>query len=305
VAAAPVMPSYSRTAVRRLLRVSEAQLRSWERQKLVPPSADYGFRDLVALRTLAELRKNHVAPQRIKLAIHALRRSLDGVENPLKELKMYAVGKKIRVELEGHAMEAESGQLLLDFSHGELTRLLEFRAKKEDVRKQKSGKQEAAYWFERGLEMEKDSAPLADVITAYKRAIELDPHTAGAHVNLGTIYFNARKWSEAEYHYKQALAADPNYSLAHFDLGNLYDERGNQALAAEHYIQALRITPNYADAHYNLALVYQGSGQTMKAVHHWMTYLKLDPISQWSSIARRELAKLRDATLLQGSRGKG
>ncbi|HLW75942.1 MAG TPA: tetratricopeptide repeat protein, partial [Bryobacteraceae bacterium] len=61
---------------------------------------------------------------------------------------------------------------------------------------------------------------------------------------------------------------------------------------------ALRISPNYADAHYNIALLYQGSNQPMKAVQHWRTYLKLDPHSHWANIARRELSKLREATVV-------
>jgi len=276
-------------------------MRAWEKQKLISVAQEYGFRDLVALRTLVELRKNHVAPQKIRQAIQALRLTLDGVENPLVELKLYAEGNRVRVELDGRHMEAESGQLLFDFTERELKRLLEFRVKENPREKRQQEQSEAAYWFERGLEMERNGAPIPEVIQAYQKSIELDPHTAGAHVNLGTIYFNWRKWKEAEYHYKEALTADPNYSLAHFDLGNLYDERGDQTLAAEHYLNALRITPNYADAHYNLALVYQGTGQSMKAVHHWTTYLKLDPVSQWSSIARRELTKLRQAAVVRGT----
>jgi tetratricopeptide (TPR) repeat protein len=69
-----------------------------------------------------------------------------------------------------------------------------------------------------------------------------------------------------------------------------------------HYQEAIRISPHYADAHYNLALLFQGLNQPMKAVRHWTEYLKLDPASQWASIARRELDKLRDAAVVQGSR---
>jgi tetratricopeptide (TPR) repeat protein len=94
---------------------------------------------------------------------------------------------------------------------------------------------------------------------------------------------------------------DPEYALAHFDLGNLFDERGDRARAMEHYLTAIRIAPAYADAHYNVALLYQASHQAMKAVRHWMTYLKLDPTSQWATIARRELNKLRDAAVVHGS----
>ena len=73
--------------------------------------------------------------------------------------------------------------------------------------------------------------------------------------------------------------------------------------AVEHYQAALRIAPNYADAHYNLALLYQGSNQPMRAVRHWTSYLKLDPASHWANIARRELAKLREAAVVPGSAG--
>ena len=43
--------SFTREAARRLLHVSEKQLKSWEQQKLVLPASSYGFRELLALRT--------------------------------------------------------------------------------------------------------------------------------------------------------------------------------------------------------------------------------------------------------------
>jgi Tfp pilus assembly protein PilF len=98
----------------------------------------------------------------------------------------------------------------------------------------------------------------------------------------------------------QALEVDPSYALAHFDLANLYDERSDQEKALQHYEAALKISPNYADAHYNIALLYQVSNQPMKAVRHWRAYLKLDPHSHWGNIARRELAKLRESTVVPG-----
>ena len=124
--------SFTREAARRLLKVSEKQLRSWEQQKLVQPAANYGFRELLALRTLIKLRHSQVPPRQIRLALQALIKKLRGVEDPLTELKLYAHGKKIRVELEGHSMEAESGQLILNFDEAELSRLLKFPVKDPD-----------------------------------------------------------------------------------------------------------------------------------------------------------------------------
>ncbi len=294
--------TFSREAARRVLHITERQLKAWERQNLVRPATLYGFRELLALRTLIHLRAHRVPPQQIRRAILALTRKLRGVVDPLTELRLYADGKKIRVELEGRAMDAESGQLLLNFDRGELNRLLEFRVK-ETPRTVRDLRQEAEHWFQRGLDLEAGGAPVEEVIEAYQKAIEFDPHSAGALVNLGTVYFNARDFAEAERYYQQATEVDPEYALAHFDLANLFDERGDRVRAMEHYLAAIRISPTYADAHYNAALLYQASNQPMKAVSHWLTYLKLDPSSQWATIARRELNKLRDATVVQGSRG--
>lgn len=295
---------FTRQEVRRLLRVSEQQLKSWEKQKFIALTSSYGYSHLVALRTLIQLRKHHVAPAQIRRALAALSRKLGASQDPLAELKLFADGKKIRVEIEGRAMEAESGQLLLDFGAKELNRLLAFRPK-EDHRQQRDQRAEAAHWFERGLSLEQSAAPIEEVMQAYQKAVELDPNSAGAWVNLGTIHFNARSWVQAERHYKKALEADPGYSLAHFDLANLYDERGDHKNALDCYLRALQFSPKYADAHYNIALLYQAANQPMKAVRHWLTYLKLDPSSHWAAIARRELHKLRQAAVVKGARGQG
>lgn len=292
--------AYSRDETRRLLHISERQLASWEQQKLVEPVSSYGFRELLALRTLIKLRRDKIAPIRIRRALTALRDKLRHIENPLTDLKLYAHGKKIHVEIDGRAMEASSGQLILNFGQSELSRLLQMPVK-DRSHEERSQRLTAERWFQRGLDLEQSGAPSEEIVAAYEKAIGLDPKSAGALVNLGTIYFNARDWVNAEKYYNQALEVDPQYALAHFDLANLYDERGNREQALAHYESALRIAPNYADAHYNVALLYQGSNQPMKAVQHWRTYLKLDPHSHWANIARRELAKLREAAVVPGS----
>jgi tetratricopeptide (TPR) repeat protein len=301
VAGAAARQAYSREEARRLAGISDRQLKSWERMKLVPSRSAYGFKDLLALRTLVKLRQSRVDSAQIRRALAALADKLRHVTDPLTQLKIYADGRRIRVDVEGGAMDAVSGQLLLNFDQAELTRLVEFRTK-EAAGSGRSRRIAAETWFQRGLDMEQTGAPIEQVIEAYQKALELDPQSAGALVNLGTIYFNARKWKDAERYYREALEADPEYALAHFDIANLYDERGDRGKALEHYQAALRISPNYADAHYNLALLYQGSNQPMNAVRHWTAYLKLDPSSHWATIARRELTKVREATLVPGSR---
>ena len=115
MAAAAPAEGYSREAVRRLLDISERLIRSWEKQNFVAHAESYNFSDLLALRTLVGLRKNKIPAAQIRRALAALRDRLKDVENPLTELKVYAEGRKIRVQFEGARMESVSGQLLLDF----------------------------------------------------------------------------------------------------------------------------------------------------------------------------------------------
>ena len=231
VTAAAAKQAYSRAETRRLLKISERQLKSWEHQKLLPATETYGFKELLALKTLVNLRAARVASPQIKRALTALREKLRHIHDPLTQLKIYADGKRIRVEIDGRAMEAESGQLLLNFDAVELKRLLEFR-KPEPLNTEQVQRAAAEHWFQRGLELEQTGAPLPEIIEAYQKAVELDPTSAGALVNLGTIQFNARNWKEAERYYLEALKADPQYALAHFDLANLYDERGDRVQAS-------------------------------------------------------------------------
>lgn len=295
---------YTREEVCRLLNLRLKVLEEWESHGFVRKQDRYGFRDLVALKTLRQLRKNRYSAERIKLVLASLRERLRHVRDPLNDLKIYINGRRLAVQVDGCKMEALSGQLLLDFAPDEIQRLLSFpgrRAEQTLAEAIAQRRQEARQWFERGVEMEQAGAPREAVIEAYEKALTIDPEAAGALVNLGTVYYHARSWKKAEECYRKAIEIRPDYAMAHFNLGNLFDELGDWSKALECYLTALRYEASYADAHYNVALLYQGQGEALKAVKHWQAYLKIDPSGYWAGIARRELAKLRRDAVVTGA----
>ena len=279
-----------------MLHVSEQQLRSWERHGLIPGVATFSFSDLIALKTLQKLRENRIPPRKIGRALTALKKKLSNVEQPLSELKIFSDGRTIAVQIAGQKMEALTGQLLFNFDTAELGSLKSFAPKPAFDR---GSERQAEGYFQQGLALEETGAPIEEAIQSYKKAVELNPAAAGALVNLGTIYYRQRNYTEAERHYQQAIQVDSNYPLAHYNLGNLFDEQGDLARAEEHYTTALRLNPNYADAHFNLALLSERQGEFLKAVRHWKSYLRLDSTGTWATIARRQLEKLRDAALIR------
>lgn len=285
---------YSRADVRRKFGISERQLKSWERQQLLSPAEPYSFSDLIAIQTILKLRENRIQPRAIGRAVESLREKLGWMKQPLSELRIVSDGRRIAVHVAGQKMEALTGQILFDFEASALASVASFPQHKRSAHRLR----ESEIWFQKGLELEEVGAPVAEAIEAYQQALSLNPEAAGALVNLGTIYYRQRKFNDAEIFYRAAIEADPDYPLAQFNLGNLYDEQGRLDEAFQHYRRALALNPGYADAHFNLALLSERTGDNLKAVHHWKSYLKLDATGQWAEIARRQLERLRQATLI-------
>jgi tetratricopeptide (TPR) repeat protein len=284
---------FSRAEIRRKFSLSERQLRSWEKQDFIPAGESYSFSDLIAIQTLIKLREKHIQPREIGRALASLREKLEGVKQPLSELRIVSQGRKIAVHVGGQKMDAISGQILFDFEATGTSDVKSFPPPKASANRLR----ESETWFQKGLDLEETGAPVDEAIAAYEKALEYNPSAAGALVNLGTIYYRQRKFKESEKYYQDAVAADPSYPLAHFNLGNLFDEQGRLTDAFGHYRRALGLNPNYADAHFNLALLAERTGDVLRAVHHWKAYLKLDNTGQWADIARRQLERLREAVI--------
>jgi Tfp pilus assembly protein PilF len=283
---------YKREAVLRMTKVSARQLTEWEKSGLVTPEGSYDFEDLRTIKALHRLREHGVKTGAVRRILDSIRRRLGEIEKPLANMRITKDGRRITVHVAGGPMDLRSGQMLLDFNARGVE---EFRAPAPKVESESGKELEAEHWFQRGLALEETGAPVEQAAAAYRKAIEANPHAAGALVNLGTIAFRLHRLRDAEAFYRRAVEADPAYPLAQFNMGNLYDEQGLYEDARRHYLEALRLNPRYGDAVFNLALLCERSNELLKAIHYWQTYLKLDPGSSWAGAARKQLEKLKAA----------
>jgi len=297
-----VQRTYNRAQVIRLLDLDERRLRTWERLKLMPTLETYCYQDLLALRSLRKLAEQGIRADRLQRTFKSIRERMQDVKNPLSELKLFLNGKRLNVQGAGYRLDPRTGQFLFDFETRSVTSLPAAHVAAAEESERRRLQAEAERLFHVALEAEQAHTPAREVMAMYESALRANPNLAPALVNIGTLYFNARCHRDAESYYARAVEADPNYPLAHFNLANLFDERGDRPGAMKHYLRALELNAGYADAHYNIALLYQGSGDRLRALRHWKTYLKLDPGSSWAQVAKRELRKLRDATIITGSR---
>ena len=289
--ATPKAPdTFARAEVRRILKITENRLCSWERLGLCEHRSEFGFADLIALKSLQKLRENRIPNERIKRSLASLTEKLSGIERPLWELKITSDGRKVAVELPGGKMEALSGQMLFNFEASSLKPVTALEQERTRPKTDTVG--EAERLFRQGLDLEEAGEPASKVVETYELALKLNPKAAGAWVNIGTIRYREGNLAEAERCYREALKVSSSYALAHFNLGNVCEELDRLTEAVNHYKIALRLQSGYSDVNYNLALVYERMGEPMRAAKQWQAYLQLDSSGPWAGIARQQLNSL-------------
>ncbi|MEJ2008782.1 MAG: tetratricopeptide repeat protein [Acidobacteriota bacterium] len=98
---------------------------------------------------------------------------------------------------------------------------------------------QAAYYYAMGLwkgkEMENSGADLAQVESLLKKAVQLDPSYADAHLQLGNLYSQERQYAMAVPEYQRALHLNSNLSDAYYRLGQAYVHLGKMDLAQKEF----------------------------------------------------------------------
>lgn len=142
--------------------------------------------------------------------------------------------------------------------------------------------------------------PSSRCLPAMKRAIELSPNLAEAHVNLADLKFHRDwKWLEGEAEFRHAVELDPrsidarqHYALSlwqlgrfdpaiqemkatlaldplsaglNFGLAGLYRDAHQRDKALQQYLRTLELEPNSYSAHFGLATFYEELGREREA----------------------------------------
>jgi tetratricopeptide (TPR) repeat protein len=285
--------TFSWREVCRLLDISEGRLRYWDRSGFLSPSGGDGarrfftFQDLITIRSAKSLLENGVTVQRARKLIEKLRDKLPRSIHPLGKLRIRGDARSVVVVEDDHEFEAQSGQLLIDFSVKSLEESIvaQFPARAETARRDLT----AYEWYLEGCRLDEDEALMARAEEAYHRAIYLDPSLANAYTNLGNLRYRVGAIKDAKILYAKAIEVDRNQPEAHYNLGFLEFEDGALETARECFRRAVELDPTFADAHFNLAMTLFRLDEDEIAREHWRRYLALEPTGPWADIARRRL----------------
>jgi tetratricopeptide (TPR) repeat protein len=134
-------------------------------------------------------------------------------------------------------------------------------------------------------------------VTAYQKGLEYNPMNAKVHVSLGKIYYSEKGlYYESVTAYKKAIDLDPGYLDARMGLAEVYEDKGLYKEAIEEYRKVVDADAKNTGALYNLALVYE-KVDPKEAVSLWERYIGLagsQPSEKdWVDVARLHLKKLK------------
>lgn len=112
-------------------------------------------------------------------------------------------------------------------------------------------------------------------------------------LNLGIVYANTERLTEAEEALIKAQTLAPRAPVVHNELGIVRRHRGDFSGAASAYRAAIQADPGFANAHYNLGVLLDlYLRQHSEALVHYETYLSLTPqgdktVNGWVKDLRR------------------
>jgi len=127
-------------------------------------------------------------------------------------------------------------------------------------------------------------SPLMDPVTfqqneaSFKSRLNANPKDSGAMVQLGNLYYDNKRCSEAIDWYGRALEIDPNDINVRTDRGSCYWSLQQADEAIGEFQKSLQINPTHAQTLYNMGIVYlHGKNDMNRARQYWEKLLATNP----------------------------
>jgi excisionase family DNA binding protein len=115
-------------------------------------------------------------------------------------------------------------------------------------------------------------------VTAYNKAIQLNPRYTLAYFCLGTMYYRWGHYHKAIEPLKKAIELNPEAVPSYMNLGMNYNHAGMYSDAEEILKKAVELNDDHAEAHYQLGFaLLQQYNKYKGAIRHFKKAVALDP----------------------------
>jgi cytochrome c-type biogenesis protein CcmH/NrfG len=133
-------------------------------------------------------------------------------------------------------------------------------------------------------------------VQALRNVVDRDPKNAVARAQLGNLYYDAGRFTDAIKWYSEAIALNPKDASVSTDLGVSYYYNNQPDLAIKQLEHSLQIDPKHPKALLNLGVVHAFGKQDLKgATEIWRKLVEIAPESPEGRQARQALEALSTA----------
>jgi tetratricopeptide (TPR) repeat protein len=116
-----------------------------------------------------------------------------------------------------------------------------------------------------------------EAVTAFRKAVALDPNSAEATNNLGEALGELKQYQPALQAFQKAVAIDQGFLKARYNIGVTYDRLGQMKYAEFIYRILIRDFPDFALAYDSLAVSLSKSGRAREAIPFHEKAISLAP----------------------------
>lgn len=109
------------------------------------------------------------------------------------------------------------------------------------------GNATSIYWFQQGLDLY-NQEKFEESLTAYEKALELDPKDSEAWNNMGIDLGLLGRYDEALTAFNNAVELNDSYAEAWYNMGVIYDFKEYYSTAVQAYKKATQLNPSYQKA---------------------------------------------------------
>ena len=129
-----------------------------------------------------------------------------------------------------------------------------------------------------GREAPPSAESLRPLAAPLRKALELDPQSWKTLVELGNLYYDHQRYSEAAPYYERALALRPDDVNVRTDLGTAFWYAGFPEKAVREFEKALAVEDHYPQTLFNLGIVrLEGLKDPAGAIAAWEKLLEKNP----------------------------
>jgi tetratricopeptide (TPR) repeat protein len=135
----------------------------------------------------------------------------------------------------------------------------------------------AAEWLEKGHKAS-NSHSYTDAVTAFSKAIELNPQDTSGYFSRGVVYILwLRNNSKAMADFNKVIKLNPQYADAYHYRGLIYKAQGNHGQAMADFNKAIKLNPQNASAYETRGTAYLEMGNYNRAIDDYNKSIEFDP----------------------------